>query len=331
MSDLDATPLCTGARYVFGADIGATNLRLALADATGAIIGRWVTSTADVRSASAVVELICAGAETLLLETGVARELVVAIAAGGPGITDVDRGVVVATSYLMGWSEVPLGSMLERALGIPAAIDNDVNLAALGESWAGSGQGVGDFVFVGIGTGIGAGIVLDGKNFRGSGWTAGEIGYMLVPGGSEAPVERGRPGSLEEIAGGAGIQSQWKELWREDATSLPRDATATQIFDDADRSALAQSLLQKVAKSLAYAVYNTALVLNCPLFVFGGGVGVHPVLRGAVQELLHANGARVQPKLVPSALGEDAQLIGAICLALRTAGLGSSAILTNAG
>ena len=138
LSDLEATPLSSGPRYVFGADIGATNLRLGLADATGAIIGRWAASTADVRSASAVVELICAGAEELLLQTGVARKAVVAIAAGGPGITDVDRGVVIATSYLMGWSEVPLGAMLERALSIPAAIDNDVNLAALGESWAGS-------------------------------------------------------------------------------------------------------------------------------------------------------------------------------------------------
>lgn len=331
LSDLKTTFLSPGPHYVFGVDIGGTNLRLALADATGAIVGRWATSVADVRNPSAVVELICAGTETLLLKAGVAREAVVAIAAGGPGITDVDRGVVIATSYLMGWSEVPLGAMLESTLGIPAAVDNDVNLAALGEGWAGAAQGVSDFVFVGIGTGIGAGIVLNGKNFRGSGWTAGEIGYMVVPGGSEEPVERGRPGSLEEIAGGAGIGAQWKELWNEDATTLPRDATATQIFDEADRDMLAQSLLQKVAKSLAFAIYNTSLVLNCPLFVFGGGVGVHPALRRAVRQLLHATSARVQPKLVVSALGEEAQLIGAICLALRTAGLGSSAMRANAG
>jgi glucokinase len=331
LSDLvDARP-GEGPRYVFGADIGGTNLRLALADSTGAIVGRWAASTADLGSALAVVELICAGAEALLLQTGVTRESVIAIAAGVPGITDVDRSIVIATSYLMGWIDVPLGAMLENALGMPAAIDNDVNLAALGEGCAGASQGISDFVFVGIGTGIGAGIILNGESFRGSGWTAGEIGYMLVPGGSEEPVERSRPGSLEETAGGAGIRAQWDELWNADATTLPRDATATQIFDDADRNILAHSLLQKVAKSLTYAIYNTSLVLNCPLFVFGGGVGIHPALLSTIQKLLNATPARVQPKLVLSALGEDAQLIGAIYLALRTAGLGTPAIRTNAG
>ncbi|MGA7155452.1 MAG: ROK family protein [Acidobacteriaceae bacterium] len=318
-------------RYVFGADIGGTNLRLALADSTGLIVGRWTASIANVRSSPAVVELIRTGAEALLLQTGITRDSVVAIGAGGPGITDVDRGVVIATSYLIGWSEVPLSAMLKNALGIAAAIDNDVNLAALAEGWAGAAQGTSDFVFVGVGTGIGAGIVLNGEIFRGSGWTAGEIGYMLVPGGSEEPVERGRPGSLEEVAGGAGIQAQWRQRWNETTTDLPRDATATQIFDDAGRNPLAQSILQKAAKSLAYAIYNTALILNCPLFVFGGGVGGHPVLLSAIRELLNTHTARVRPTLVPSALGEEAQLIGAICLALRTKNLESTSILINAG
>ncbi len=174
--------------YVLGADIGGTNLRLALADTTGVIAGRWSATTAGSRSADAVIALIRSGVEELLQQTSIQRSSLRAIASGAPGITDVDAGVVIATSYLLGWRDVPLRDLLESSLGIPALVDNDVNLGALGESWAGAAKGTRDFVFIAIGTGIGAGIILNDRPFRGIGWSAGEIGYMLVPGLSDEPV-----------------------------------------------------------------------------------------------------------------------------------------------
>jgi predicted NBD/HSP70 family sugar kinase len=181
-------------------------------------------------------------------------------------------------------------------------------------------QGMHDFVFLAIGTGIGAGIMLNGKIFRGYGWTAGEIGYMLVPGTPEEPVERGKPGALEGIVGGEGIQTQWRNQWSEASTSLPKSATATQIFDHAlEQNPLAQQVLESVARTLAYAIYNISLILNCPLFVLGGGVGVHPALCSAAAKILAQRSARVQPELIRSALGSEAQLAGAIRLALDTA------------
>jgi glucokinase len=92
--------------------------------------------------------------------------------------------------------------------------------------------------------------------------------------------------------------------------------TATQIFDHAQHDPLAQAVLERSSRTLAYAIYNISLVLNCPLFVLGGGVGVHPALRDAADAQLLAWGTRVQPRIVRSELGADAQLLGAIRLAL---------------
>jgi glucokinase len=308
------------AKYVIGADIGGTNLRLALADAAGAIVGRWSASTAGAGNAETVLGLMRVGVDALLAEALLTEDSLSAIAAGAPGITNVDSGVVIATSYLLGWRDVPFRELLETEFGVPAIVDNDVNMAAIGECSAGIARGARDFVFLAIGTGVGAGIVLNGQVHRGSIWMAGEIGYMLVPGTSDAPVERGEPGALEGMVGGEGIKAQWKSRWSESLTTLPKDARATQIFDHAlEGNALAQEVLQLAARTLAYAIYNTSLILNSPLFVLGGGVGIHPALGDATRVVLDQRRAQIQPTLVHSSLGADAQLIGAIHLALEAA------------
>jgi glucokinase len=306
--------------YVVGIDIGGTNLRLALADMDGDIIARWSATTYESRSADAVVHLIRGGVGQVLKQTSVPRSALRALAVGVPGVTDVDAGVVIATSYLLGWRDVPLRELLEISFEIPATVDNDVNLAAFGESRSGTAIGVKDFVFLAIGTGVGSGIVLNGQPFRGMAWSAGEVGYMFVPGAQDEPADRGKPGALEELIGGEGIKAQWQRLWRVDSTPLPQVLTATEIFDGAVRGdTLAGTILNQSARILAYAIYNMSLVLNCPLFVLGGGVGMHPALHKSTKELLDKWGNRVAVEIRPSVLGSDAQLIGAIHLALETA------------
>ncbi|MGA2807748.1 MAG: ROK family protein [Terracidiphilus sp.] len=317
--------------YVAGIDIGGTNLRLALGDMSGAVVAKWSCSTAGVRGADAVMALIGEGVEQLLRQVSAPRGALKAVAAGAPGVTDVDRGIVIATSYLMGWRDVPLRAMLEDALSAPAAVDNDVNLAAIGESWAGAAKGARDFVFLAIGTGIGSGIVLNGRPFRGTGWAAGEIGYMLVPGTPDAPCNQGEPGALESMIGGEGIRAQWQTVWDASKTALPRDMTATEIFDHAlAGDSLAQTVLNESACMLSHAIYNMNLVLNCPLFVLGGGVGIHPGLCDATRKKLEERNMRARPQLTRSTLGSDAQLMGALKLALETAG-SRSAVLASDG
>jgi glucokinase len=306
------------APYVIGVDIGASSLRLALANGAGAILERWSTSTAGEHSVKAVVRLIREGVDVLLRK--VPSHALSAIAAGAPGVTDADEGVVIATSYLMGWRDVPLRDLLESEFGVPASVDNDVNLGAIGEHSAGVARGANDFVFLAIGTGLGAGIVMNGRVHRGSIWRAGEIGYMLVPGIPVVLVERGKPGTLEGVVGGEGIKAQWQIRWDKSLTTLPKDATATQIFDYAlESNPLAQEVLQLAARTLAYAIYNTSLILNPPLFVLGGSVGIHPALGDATRTVLDQLRTRVQSRVMCSSLGADAQLIGAVFVALETA------------
>jgi glucokinase len=302
--------------HLLGVDIGGTNLRVALAHANGQIVARSTATTTNMRDAEGVVRRFSECAQQLLEDAHLSVGQVAAIGAGAPGLTNAETGVVIATSYLMGWRDIPLKTMLEEELGIPASVDNDVNLAALGESCFGAGHGLPDLVFLAIGTGVGAGIMLKGELFHGSAWTAGEVGYMLVPGISEEPPALGKPGGLEEVVGGEGLHAQWQSIWSSEKTQLPRELTATQIFDAAvagDR--LANGLLNGAARGLGYVVCNIALILNTPVFVLGGTVGLHPALRDRTQAVVDMHARRLHPQLVSSALGSDAQLLGAIRLA----------------
>lgn len=311
--------------YVAAIDIGGTNLRIVLADMAGAVVATWSSSVVGSRSPEAVVALIREGVEEMLRTIRAPHGVLRAVAAGAPGITDVDTGIVIATSYLMGWRDVPLRTLLEDALGAPATVDNDVNLAAVGEHWQGAAQKVRDFAFIGIGTGIGASIMLNGALFRGYGWGAGEVGYMLVPGTPEVHRTPGEPGALESIIGGEGIKAQWRELCQREQSSLPTDLVATQIFDHAlTGDSVARSVLERTARILANAIYNVHLILNCPLFVLGGGVGVHPALRNTTEEIMTRLNFLGQPQLTTSALGVDAQIMGAVRQALDVAALRSS-------
>jgi len=305
------------AGYVAGVDIGGTNLRMALTDMSGNILAKWSSSTVGVRDPEFVIQRIYEGVMQMLSQIAASADALKSIAIGVPGVTNIDNGTVIATSYLMGWQNVPLRTLIEEELKIPAAIDNDVNLAAIGENWAGTAKNVQDFIFLAIGTGLGAGIVLNGRLYRGNHWSAGEIGYMLVPGTTEGPKQDGEPGALENMIGGEGIKLQWEKL-RDDA--LPKYLNATEIFDFAlEGNSLAETILQKSATLLAQTIYNISLVLDCPLFVLGGSVGMHPALCDATQKILGQWKRHGRLHVVRSALGADAQLMGAIRIALDTA------------
>lgn len=265
-----------------------------------------------------VIAQIEKGIDRLLGQASSPRRSLLSVAAGAPGATDPKAGVVLATSYLKGWKDVPLRHLLQSALGVPAAVENDVRMAALGEHWRGAARGVDDFVFLAIGTGMAAGVFANGKLIHGTHGTAGEVGYMHVPRAAEEPARPGEPGALESMIGGDGIQRQWLSAGVDHA--IPQRLTATEIFARAsDGDPLAQSVLDHSAQLLAYAVYNISLVLNSALFILGGGIGVSIPFCEATTRILECYNAPSRPKIIISSLGTDAQLIGAIRLALTTA------------
>jgi glucokinase len=303
--------------HIVGVDIGGSNLRVALADTHGTVLGKWGTSTKETSSPAMVIAQIQQGVQYLFQAAGVRRDSLLAVAAGAPGITNADTGVVFATSYLRGWRNVPLGNLLREALNAPTSVENDVKVAAIGENWLGAARGFRDFAFLAIGTGIAAGIFVNGQLVHGKDWAAGEVGYMLVPGTLETPAKRGDPGALESAIGGEGVSLQWLRSRGGRRMSLAHNLTATEIFDEAHAgNPLAKRVLDRSSRMLAYAVYNISLVLNCPLFVLGGGVGLSVPLLRATRRVLKQYKEPVQPKLALSSLGQNAQLMGPIKLAL---------------
>src|SRR5882757_1313299 len=199
--------------YVAGVDIGGTRLRMILADLNGRVVTQWATQfTEKQRPPKAVCALIHEGLKVMCQEGSTSIRKVLHITAGAPGITNVSSGVVLSAPNLKEWNDVPLRTMLERELGIPALVENDTNLAAVGEHWRGSASGVEDFVFVALGTGVGAGIFIHGRLHHGANWSAGEIGYAGVAGRPRQTLEFHAPGQMERSIGGLGIEAEWKRL-----------------------------------------------------------------------------------------------------------------------
>ena len=305
--------------FVAAADIGGTRLRLLLADLDGAPTAEWSTVLGrEEKTPEAVCRLISEGLTTMCRAKRVARRSVLHLTAGAPGITDVQRGIVLSAPNLKHWNDVPLRSLLRRVTGLPVEVENDTNLAALGEHLRGVARGVESFIFLALGTGLGAGVFLGGKIHHGAQWTAGEVGYFGTPGSSRGSLRLRKAGLLESVIGGAGIERLWsEELARRGVQDVAlRKLRAPHILDRAhagDEAAL--SVLRSVATTLAAAITDVCLLLNPELVVLGGGIGAHPALCRATEALLSGN-EFARPRLSSSTLGSQAQLFGGVAVSL---------------
>jgi glucokinase len=290
-----------------------------LADLNGTVIGRWNGSLRADRSPKAVTQMIGAALLQLIHQHKVPTRKILELVAGAPGITDVIRGRVLSAPNLTDWRDVPFRELLQNETRIPTTIENDVNLGALGESWRGVARGTANFVFLAVGNGVGAGIVVNNMLHHGATWSAGEVGYMLLPGLRSDALMTDGLGALESVVGGKSIERAWTEL-AGSSDGEPR-LKATEIFDRATAGdQRARAFLLGVAEQLAMAVTNLNLVLDLSIAVLSGGVGGHPSLLEAMRRKLERN-EFARPQLVMSSLGGEAQLCGAIWLALRASEL----------
>jgi glucokinase len=306
--------------YVAAADIGGTRLRMMLTDLNGTAITQWSTVLQkQQKSPESICELISIGLRAMCRERALPKQKVLHLCAGAPGVTNVKTGVVVSAPNLKDWNEIPLRDMLQQKVGIPVLVENDTNLAALGEHRSGAAKDAENFVFIAMGTGVGAGILLHGQLFHGAQWTAGEIGYFRAEDKTREPLQVRHTGQLERIIGGAGIEALWAaRLSKSRKPALPALTRlhAFQIFDLArDGDPIAKDVLSCTAGLLAEAITDISLLLNPEVVVLGGGVGSHPELCKATQRCL-INNEFANPQLRPSSLGTQAQLFGAIALSL---------------
>lgn len=307
---------------VAGVEIRSDSLRFFLADLDGREIGK---AAVPLERPSSSPPLVCKqigeGVRELLSKLSQPEEQLLELVVGVPAIVNVQEGVVMALSALKDWSNVPLGAMLAREFKCNVTIENDTNLAAQGEYYRGAAQGEKNFVFITIGQGVGAGIFVNGSIYRGSQWTAGEIGYLRVPNISREHPTIHNYGKLEKLLGAPGILKSWQANRRGSRKYLKVNCAAD-VFDlAAAGNAEAKRLLKQRATLLADIVLDLALILNPSVILLGGEVGNHPRLLQEVEILLKGSEFAIV-RVGLGALGHSAVLWGAIYSALEPAVLG---------
>jgi glucokinase len=297
-------------------------LRLLLADLNGAELARSEVRIDRKNSTPAkICRQIGKGVRQLLQRRGRERTRLLGMAVGVPAIVNVEEGTVLALSALQDWCDVPLGPMLARELKCRVLVDNDTNLAAEGEFYCGAARGERDFVFITVGEGVGAGVFLSGSIYRGSQWSAGEIGYLRVPTISREQPAIHRYGKLEKALSAAGILKSWRAT-RPASKVRVRVRSAADVWDlAAAGNAEARRILKQHAMVLTDVILDLALILNPNLILLGGEVGGHPVLLQEVRALLEGSEFAIV-RVALGTMGPSAVLWGAVSIALEPAILG---------
>jgi predicted NBD/HSP70 family sugar kinase len=300
------------AGWVAGIDVGRRWVRAAIADITGTIVARR-HERAKVSSARALIGQIGAIARGLAADAGIGWDQVAHTTVGSPGVFEPTRGAVTLAPNLPGWGRHGLVEALLGELGTQVGVENDVNLAAVGERWKGLGRGVRDFGFLSIGTGVGMGLVLGGELYRGSRGAAGEVGYLPVGSDPHDPHVR-RRGAFEEATNAAGVVRTAREA------GMTGPLTPQKVFALARRGdPTACEVVATEARRLALGLAVVVAVVDLELVVLGGGIGGNAdlLLEPLERELRVLSPLR--PRLAASALGEDAVLQGAVATALAAA------------
>ncbi len=299
--------------FVVGLDVGRNWVRAALADITGRFVAR--TQERTERSSARRVTQIGELAHRVTAEAGIDWSQVTHATVGSSGVLDPSSGALALAPNLPGWGRHGLVDAIREQLGADVSFENDVNLAALGESWRGAGVGVANFVFLSVGTGVGLGIVIDGQLFRGAYGAAGEIAY--VPIGNDDPYDphNRRRGALEEAAGASGVIRSARAL------GMPPPLTVKSIFAAArSGDPVASQVVEAEAGRIALAIAAVAPILDPELVILGGGIAAGAgdlLVDPAARELNRLSPFR--PRLTISQLGDDAVVHGAVATALAAA------------
>lgn len=305
------------AGYVIGVDIGRGWVRAAVANLAGHIMARS-DKLNEAQSASTLVDLISSLAREVVAQAGLSWSQVVHAVIGTPGVFDEQSKRVLFSSNLPDWGRHGLVAELQAAFGLNLSVENDANLAALGERSFGWGADVGTFVYITIGTGVGMGIVINGALYRGARGSAGEIGFLPL-GLNEteeqsAHISENYLGMFEEATSAEAIVRQGQKL------GLSTSLSARQIFDAAQQGeSRAQAVVEEEGRRLAQAIAAIAAVLDPELIVLGGGIGQRGDLLLPSIERRLAQLTPLRPRIVFSKLGDDSVLLGSIATALEVA------------
>lgn len=298
-------------KLIIGVDLGGTNLKLALIDLKYKIRYKEVFSTKNFLTKESLIAATIDSINNIIKYQRLKRKGILGIGLGLPGPIDMQQGIVHFFPNIPGWKEVNLKKILEKRLGLPVFLDNDANLMSLAEFRMGAARGCKNAICLTLGTGVGAGIIINGKLYRGSSFASGEIGH--IPLNEKGPRCNCRGiACLETYIGNKRIIKEARGLFKRDI-SLEE---LSQLARDKNKKAI--TIWSRVGSHLGVALSGIVNLLNPDLIVIGGGVaGAGKVLFARVRETIWKRAMSVQAKqvkVVKAQLGNDAGLLGAAIL-----------------
>src|SRR5215216_1489413 len=303
---------------VFAVDLGGTHLRVALVDDAGRIFKQLKQETPKGDSANCIIDALASAATQWESE----RCSIVAASIMVPGAVDSDKAVVLQSPNLPSLVNFRLKAALEQLLGWPVLLENDANAAAVGEMWMGAARGCRDVVSVTLGTGVGGGVILDGKLWRGSHGSAGEIGHTTVDPFSGLKCKCGNTGCLELFASATAIVRMTKES----LSSFPEsrlkscELTAEKVYQAGhDGDELALAVFKRFGMYLGIGLANLINLLDPQIIVIAGGaVNGWDLFAEEMYRQVEERAFRItaqQVKIARAECGDNAGLLGAARLA----------------
>jgi glucokinase len=316
-------------KKIIGIDLGGTTVKFAIVTLEGEIQQKWSIETNILDEGSHIVPEIIESINHRLDLYDLKAENFVGIGMGTPGSVDREKGTVIG-AYNLNWKTLQsVREQIESGTGIQLTLDNDANVAALGERWKGAGENNPDVIFMTLGTGVGGGIIAEGNLLHGVAGCAGEIGHVTVdPYGFECTC--GKVGCLETVASATGVVRVARQLSEEYAgdSELKRrlddgqDISSKDVFVLAEQNdPFALMVVDKVCFYLGLACGNLGNTLNPSSIVLGGGVSAAgEFLRSRVEKYFNEYTfpqVRESTQIKLAQLGNDAGVIGAASLALQ--------------
>jgi glucokinase len=307
-------------RIVFAVDLGGTHLRVALVDDTGRILKQHKQDTPKGDSANDIIDALAQVSKCW----GCSELPVVAVSIMVPGAVDCANAAVVQAPNLPSLVNFPLKTELEQKLGWSVYLENDANAAVVGEMWMGAAQGCRSVMSVTLGTGVGGGVILDGKLWRGSHGSAGEIGHTTVDPFSGLKCKCGNIGCLELFASATAIVRMTRETMSSfPETSLKSEGlTAEKVYDagrQGDEFALA--VFKRMGMYLGIGLANLINLIDPQIIVLTGGVVngwdlfAEEMYRQVEERAFRTTAQQV--KIAKAECGDNAGLLGAARLALQ--------------
>jgi glucokinase len=306
-------------RLVFAVDLGGTHLRVALVDDTGRILKQLKQETPRGDSANCIINALANAADQWSDE----KRRVIAASIMVPGAVDADKAVVLQAPNLPSLVNFGLKAALEKRLGWAVFLENDANAAAVGEMWLGAARGCYDVMSVTLGTGVGGGLILDGKLWRGSHGSAGEIGHTTVDPFSGLKCKCGNTGCLELFASATAIVRMTRENLSlfPDSKLKSDELTAERVYE-AGRAGneLALAVFKRFGMYLGIGLANIINLIDPQIIVITGGAANGWDLFAAemyrqVEERAFRTTAQ-QVKIARAECGDNAGLLGAARLAM---------------